>query len=237
MNWIKKNWMLLALVILVIILFGDRACKSSSYKKDIKNLDEEISVLEDNNKKLEDTVYEAVERAKRSAAIVAEKEASIREKDIIIVDLRKKREEVIEVVISLPPSELVEKTREILDCAEIELTPEGILFSVECARASLTMIAQFSLIKQELGETRFSLSESITALEMQKRETRDVYKIAWAQGKQILNYKEIIGKKDLQFSLCEKQRKRSWFSGLWKGFLIGVAVGVVVSASFKFVIK
>jgi len=227
MNWIKKNWIILALGILVIILFGDRACKSSSYKKDIRNLDEEISILEVDNKRLEGVVFEATEDAKIAEKKVAEKEASIAKRDLVIKKLRKKRVEVIEVVSKLPPSELVEKTKEILKCADIQLTEEGVLFSVECARISLTMIAQFSLIKEELNETRFSLSESLEATQFQKIATWNVYRVAWSQGIQIMNYREIIEKKDVQFSLCEKQRKSSWLDGLWKGFLIGVGVAVI----------
>ena len=229
MKWIKENWMILAFVILIATLFGDRACKNANYKAGIDALDEEISSLAADNSKLEDVAFEAVRGAQVAEKIVAEKEVIIAESQLEIKALRAKREGVVEIIMALPASTLVERTREILECAEVELTEHGVLFSVECSRLSLVMIEEFSLIKEELDETRFSLSESLGALQLQKMATWKVYKIAWAQGSQILNYQTMIKKQDIKFAMSEQRGKKSWFNGLFLGLAIGAGITVTIA--------
>ena len=227
MKWIKNNWIIIALAILVFILFGHKICNDRDYERNIAALDDDITELNVENVELENVVFEAVRNAKATEKIVAEKEVIISESKLLIKQLRKKRAAVVDVVMVLPESELVSRAREILDCAEVELTEYGILFSVECTRLSLVMIEQFSIIREELDESAFALSQSYEALQFQKMATWNVYRVAWAQGSQILNYQTIIKKKDIKFDLCEKQRKSSWLDGLWKGFLIGVSITIV----------
>jgi len=238
-EWLKKNWLkiIIAIAIFIGIIYLDRACRDASYKKDIKESNEKIKVLETDNLKKDVIIEDAVKMAEAAEARVEENLAVIAERDITIKDLREKREERVEVIMELPPSRLVEEAREILECAEIQLISKGVLFSVECARNAIAMISQFSLIKQELDETTFSLSEALEAVHFQKIATWNVYRIAWAQGSQIMNYKSIIEEKDFQFDLCEKQKSKNFWRGLKTGIIIGVVVGVVITATFKFVIK
>jgi hypothetical protein len=91
------------------------------------------------------------------------------------------------------------------------------------------MIREFSLIKEELKETQFSLSTSQEATYFQKRATWYFLGAAWSLGSQVLNYKVIIKKQDENFSLLKKQKKRSWIKGATKGFLIGVAFVIIIS--------
>ena len=94
------------------------------------------------------------------------------------------------------------------------------------------MAEEFSLVKEELDETRFALSESQEATQLQKMCTWHVYKIAWAQGSQIMNYQDIIKEKDYQFDLCQKKKKASFLQGLWRGFVIGVAITATIKLIF-----
>lgn len=91
------------------------------------------------------------------------------------------------------------------------------------------MISEFSLIKEELKETQFSLSASLEATQFQKMATWYFLGAAWSLGSQVLNYKVIIKKQDENFSLLKKQKKKSWLDGAWKGFLAGVAFVVILS--------
>ena len=232
MKFIKKNWLLLVLGLLVIVLLCERGCKKSTYKEDIKASDKKIESLEADNRELEDVVKTATENARVLEERVAEKEAAIAESEIVIKRLKKERIEVSIGVMELPPSELVEETREILGCAEIELREDGILYSIECAQKSLIIIKKFSLIKEELDETYFALSESQEATRRQKIATWSVYRIAWAQGSQIIGYRSIVKEKDYQFSLCQKKKKGAWWDGLWKGFVIGVIVTATAKLIF-----
>jgi len=138
---------------------------------------------------------------------------------------------------ALPPSGLVAETRKILGCEDILLNKEGILFSVECAREGLLKLKRFSLVEKKYDEAVFALSKSGKALAFQKRVSWKLFGALWKMGDQIINYKAMAKKQDIKFNLAEKQSKKRFLSGLWKGFVIGVVVGVVATAAFKFVIK
>jgi len=238
-KWLKKNWLkiIIAIAIFIGAIYLNRACSDAKYNKKIKDSNKKIEDLEADNSKKDVVIEDAMRMAKAAEAKVEDYLATIAERDITIKDLREKRKEKVEVIMELPPSDLVEEARDILECAEIQLTSEGILFSVKCARNAIAMISQFSLIKQELKEVNFSLSEALEAVHFQKIATWNVYRIAWAQGSQIMNYRSIIKEKDFQFNLCEKKKKQNFWRGLKTGIIIGVVVGVVVTATLKFVIK
>lgn len=232
MKFIKKHWLPLALVLFIIVLLGERSCRKSTYKEDIKESNERVTELEKINLEHEGEINKAIEDVRIYEEKVAKVEAKLKESEVIIEYLKKKRVTVVSMVMALPPSELVERSREILECAEIELTEEGILFSEDCTRRSLVIIEQFSLIKEELDETKFALSKSKEATQLQKIHTYTVYKIALGLTNQKVNYKKIIKEKDFQFDLCQKKKKGAWLDGLWKGFLIGVAVTATAKLIF-----
>lgn len=237
LNWLKKNWLRViswaALGGLAIFLLSYiRSCDEVAYKEDIAALDEEISGLKAKNIKLEDEAVEFVQGAKEYEKVVAEKEANIEASRQIILDLRKKREEVVAEVMELPPSQLVKRTREILDCAQVELTDDGILFSEDCARRSLAMIAQFSLIKKEINQTGFSLSEYGEALQFQKMVSWKLYGALWKLGDVVLNLKVIVKRTETKFMKSERQRKK----GFLKGVLIGIAIGGGITVTFVIIV-
>lgn len=234
---IKWKWIILAGVILIALYFLEDYCRDAGYEKKIGDLDKEISDLKKDNSKLEGEVVEYVKGAIADEVEVAKLEAEVEESKSRIEDLEKEEAEVEEIVMALPPSKLVEETREILGCADILLNQEGILFSVECAREGLLKLKRFSLVEKKYDEAIFALSKSEKALTFQKRVSWKLYGALWKMGDQVINYKAMAKKQDTKFNLAEKQNKKRFFSGLWKGFVIGVIAGVVITATFKFVIR
>ncbi len=232
---LKKNWLPLVLAILVVVFaWGVRTCGEAKYKKDIKELDEEIFGLKKDNVKLEDEAVDYVAEAEVYKKAVAKKEANIEKSRLIILELRKKRETIVAEVMELPPSRLVEEFREILDCVQVELEEDGILFSIGCSQKALAMIAQFSLIKEEIEQTGFSLSEYGGALQSQKMVSWNLYGALWKLGGVVLNLRIIVKKQDIKFAKSEKQKRKSWWNGLKIGLAIGggltITIGIIIPA-------
>jgi len=235
-KWLGKNWLKLIIVISIIVglVLLDRACQDDKNQEEIQEKDEEISDLQGQNDKLEDEIQEALTNGKAAQDLADKKVAELAQSATIIKELRKKRTEVVRIVMELPPTRLVEDLREALDCAKIELfyfypTDPKILFSLDCSRKALIMAGEFSLIKEELSQTQFSLSLSMEATQLQRKASWYFLGAAWNLGYQVLNYKIIVKKQDEKFSLLKKQKKRSWLDGAWKGFLAGVAVIVIIN--------
>lgn len=238
-KWLKKNWfkVFITLVFIIGLILLDRVCHDSGAQKKIDANNKEISDLKEKNEKLEDEMYEAVENAKAAEKVVSEKEAQIAKSALVIKELREKRIKVVEMMMDLPAPRLVDDLREILACAQIELKDNGVLFSLDCSRKVLTMISQFSLIKEELKETQFSLLTSQEATHFQKMATWYFLGAAWSLGSQVMNYKIIIKKQDENFSLLKKQKKKSFWTGLKIGFIAGVGITVTVIVVIPFVRK
>jgi hypothetical protein len=231
-KWLKKHWLHLALVVLIITLWSTKSCSEAAYKSDIKLLDDEIAEKVADNVKKDVIIEEAMRRAITAESVVAEKEANIEASGRRIRELEKKETKIVVVVAALPPSAMVEQVREIIECAAVELTDAGVLFSEECARVVLVEMKKFNSMKKRLAETEFSLSESLEATQFQKMATWNVYKIAWAQRIKILNFQDIVKAKDLKFDLCEKQRKK----GYWNGLKLGLAIGAGLTVTFALII-
>lgn len=236
-KWIKKNWLRLIIGAVIIgfffyVLSVIRSCDDQAAKEKIEALDEEISGLKQKNVKLEEEAVDYVKDAEIWKERVVEKEASIEASRLRILELQKKREAVVAEVADLPPSQLVERTREILDCAQVELRADGILFSLECSRKVLAMIAQFSLIKEEINQTGFSLSEYGEALHFQKMVSWNLFGALWKLGGVVLNLKVIVKKQDIKYETSEKRRRKSFL----KGVLIGITIGGGITVTFVIVI-
>lgn len=229
-KWLGKNWLKLIIVISIIagLILLDRACRDNESQVKIDANDKEIQDLKNENANLEDKMFIAVENAKAAEKIVAEKEVEIAKSALRIEELRKKRKKIARVVAELPAPRLVEDLREVLDCAKIDLKDDGVFFPMECSRTVLTMIREFSLVKEELKETQFSLSESLEATQFQKMATWYFLGATWSLGSQVLNYKVIIKKQDENFSLLKKQKKGAWLDGAWKGFVAGLVVAAII---------
>ena len=228
MYWhkLKKNWLPLALVVLILVLLGDKACNDAAYRRGIKDLDSKITEDVKKIRELDSEVQAGHRGAVAAAAVVLSLEKTIEESRLRDLALAAEEPRIIAEIEALPPSGLVFKLREDLECEEIELTETGILFPVECARAALVKLTRFGTVEARLKEAHFSLSQSLEATQFQKVATWNVYRIAWAQGTQILRYQNIIKLQDQKFEDCEKQRKKGFWSGLFKGVLIGAGITV-----------
>lgn len=234
-NWLKKNWILVSvggLIIIIIFAWGVRACDGARYKKNIKELDGKIVEKEKRIAALEADVLKGVKRVLKAEAVVAVKEENLEKSRLRILTLERKEAIIVEIVMALPPSRLVEEFWDIPDCQKVELTEKGILFPVKCAQAVLVKLERFDLVLAQLKETRFSLSESMGATEFQKQATAHVYGIAADLTKQIAEYKEIVKAKDLKFDLCEKQRKK----GFWRGLKTGLVIGGGITITFVIIL-
>lgn len=232
-KWIRKNWIIilgavLAVILIYLLISGIVKSLSESYKKDIKASDERIAELNKEIREKDTVIAEAIEAAREWETKVAEKEAIITRRDLRIRGLERKEEEIEKVVAELPPSEIVSRTVEILECAEIKLQDQGIIFSLVCAKKNLTILEGFTLVKEQRDLFRSSLTDSLEALQFQKMATFNVWRVSWAQRSQILNWQDKYKEKDSQFDLCQKSRKARWFNGLWKGVVIGVALTIAV---------
>lgn len=229
-KWLAKNWfkILIALVFIIGLILLDRACHDSAAQKKIDANNKEISDLKGKNEKLEIIALESTEKAKEWQKRAKEKEELIIVRDLEIKELKEEQKKVTAVVMELPASELVAGAREILDCAEIELQDNGILFSEFCARKALIDLREFSLVKRQVGLIEQSMIDCQDGWTFQKLATWNIYRTAWAQGMQILNYKTIVKNQDENFSLLKKQKKGAWLNGAWKGFLAGLIVAAVI---------
>ena len=227
-KWLGENWfkILIVLVFIIGIVLIDRACHDSAAQKKIDANNKEISDLKGKNEKLEDVAFESTEAAKKWEKKAKEKEDLIIARDLEIKELKEEQKKVAAAVMELPPSELVAETQEILDCAEIELTNNGILFSEFCARRALIDLREFSLVKMQIGLVEQSLIDCQDGWTFQKLATWNIYRTAWAMGSQILNYKTIVKKQDENFSLLKKKGKKSFWTGLKIGFVIGAGVTI-----------
>lgn len=230
-KWLGKNWLKLIIIIFIIIslIVLDRACQNDENQEKIDEKDKKITELEKKNTGLENDVFSATKTAVKWEKKAKEKEDLLLARQSEIDQLKADLKKVPAIIAELPPPRLVEDMRKILDCAEIELKDNGILFSKKAARIALTELTKFSLVKREVGLIEESQFDCQDALTFQKLATWNVYRIAWSQGSQILNYKTITKEKDQQFSLLKKQKKRSWLDGLWKGFLAGFGAAIAIS--------
>lgn len=220
MKWIKENWLLLIFLLVVGIFAVDRLSKDSSLGKYLRKSDERIQELDKDNREKDKTILESAKMAVRAEAKVAEKEK-------IIEELMKKEEKVEEEVQALPSIEVVLMTAEILGCPDgVWIQGEEVVFTLECAKKSLTMLKRLPIVEQERDE-------ALGALQFQKMATFNVWRLSWAQSWQISNWKGKYEEKDKQFNRVKKERRKSWFDGLWKGFVAGVIITVTLKLLLK----
>ena len=228
LKFVLKNWIPIAFAVLVVVLFADKSCDEAAFRKDIAVLDEDVTELEKKNVKLEDEGYKYIKDAEANEKVVADLKVVIAESKSKIEELEREEVEVETIVAALPVALLIKDTKMILECAEIELTNDGILFSIECTRSNLAKLKAFSLIRRQLDETAFALSTAEEALHFSERRSWNLYGALWKMGDQIINYRAIGKIKDQKYDRSEKQRKKSWFNGLFIGFAIGAGITVTI---------
>jgi|GEM_PF-3765432 len=220
MKFLRDNWLLIILLFFIGIFVFDRLSKDSDFRKDIRESDKRIQELDKDNAKKDKVILETAKMAVKAEAKVAEKEE-------IIEELMQEEEKVEEEVQVLPSIEVVLLTAEILGCPDgVWIQNEEVVFTLECAKKNLMMLKRLPFVEDQRDE-------ALGALQFQKMATFNVWRLSWAQSWQISNWKEKYKEKDEQFSLATKERKKSWFDGLWKGFVAGVIITVTLKVLLK----
>lgn len=236
MKWFKENLLkilILTFIVLVIVFVADHFFKDSTLKKDLRESDDRIRVLDKDNAEKEKVKLESMATAKKLEALVEEKEKTIAARDVRIQELQEKEAAVPEEVEALEPPSVVLRTIEHLGLDEVRLEGEEIVFSLAAGKRNLIFLDQGTYIRLQNFELSANLADSQAALHLQKMATWHLYRVAWAQFWQILNWKGKYKEKDGQFNDAMTDRKKRWLDGLWKGFVAGVIVTVILKILLK----
>ncbi len=228
LKFLLKNWIPVSFAVLIFVILTDKSCDESAFRKDIAVLDTEIVDLRTKNVKLEDEAFEYIEGAKFDKEIVEGLKAEISASKTRIKELEKEEAEVDIIVAELPVIRLVEDTRLVLDCAEVELTEDGILFSVECTRSNLAKLKKFSLVEGKYKDALLALSTAEEALHFSERRSLKLFGALWKYGSIVINYKRMDKIQDKKYERSEKQRKRSYFKGVVLGITIGAGITITI---------
>lgn len=228
LKWLKENLLIVLLLFVVFIFVLDDCSDDSGYKKDIKASDKKIQGLMDDNKEKDKVITDAIKMAEKAEAVVAKKEKMIAARDVQIKELQKKEAEIPAIVEAMEPPSVVLRTIELLDCAEIELKDDQVIFTLACAKKNLIFLDQTDAIRGQRDMLSDSLIDCQEALTFQKIATFNVYRIAWALSWKVSNWKEAYNEKDKQFQQADKERKRARRKDLVKGVIVGAVLTVII---------
>lgn len=236
MKWLKENLLkilILTFIVVVAIFVADRFFKDSGFRKDIRESDKRIQKLDKENAKERRTAKESIEAAKKLEGIVEKKERIIKARNQRIYALMKKEEKVPAEVEALEAPDVVRRTIEYLGLDEVKLEGDRVVFTLAAAKRNLILQDQGQLIRMQRDELIVNLAESQGALQIQKVASFNLWRATLAQQWQISNWREKYEEKDGQFNRAKKEKKKSWFDGLWKGFV----AGVIVTFTLKLLLK
>jgi hypothetical protein len=232
MKWFKENLLkilILTFIVLVVVFVLDRFFKDSTLKEDLRESDDRIAELDKDNAEKEKIVEDSMAIVKKLEKRVAEKESMIALRDIEISRLHKEEAAVPEEVEALEAPSVVLRTIKHLGLDEVRLEGEEVVFTLAAGKRNLVLLDQAVIVRQREIKLSESLADSQGALHLQKVATWHLYRVAWAQFWQILNWKGKYKEKDGQFDKAMKDRKKRWLDGLWKGFVVGVIVTVILT--------
>ncbi len=228
-EWIKKNWPLLGLGLLLIIYLGtsiDSCVSDRNYRKEIKALNNDNAVL-----KMANDFKDRENKDLRKSIIVTEEEIvgirkNLREKEGRIRYLVGKNTEWRDKVKNMPASIIVIETRQALQTEEVWEREDGVLFSLSAARTNLNVLGQFSLLEEE----RKTLTEAYELSRIENAKLRQIIKfertISANLTEQRANDQLIIGNWRDKFDLSEDQRKRARGKGRKEGGILGFIIGL-----------
>lgn len=232
MKWIKENWMTCILIFIVIwlVIFALKSCGlSKADKAAIKESSAEIADLKAQNEEKDKEISRALEMVKKADKIVRLKEEELQKSERRIKDLMAEEREVIIGLTELPPSEVVQKTIEILKVAteEVTLTDQGILFTEDAGRKNLEALitGEFSFAAKQRDEFSLALSECKEALQFEKIANVNLTSAALSQAEKIQNLNLMLGEKDKQIRIYKKKRMLGNFA---KGAVFGIIVTITV---------
>jgi len=233
MNWIKRNWLPLMgmFMALVMVIVGINSIVGVlNYKSQIRKLDKSIMEKENDIRKSRGNV-KALRRtiAARDDAI-AERNNKLREKDAEIGVIREERDSWKDKVEEMAPSEVVVETRKVLNCANIFERPDGVLFTLACARINLRALrtGEFSLAMPDIQK----LEEKVA---LQDASMLDLnMKIVGLEGIIVEKDSQIAGEQGIsgdwkdKFDLSEGRRKKARAKGRKEGAVVATIVIIAV---------
>jgi len=232
-EWIKKNRIPIIGVVAVlafVIMGTDAIVGVLGYRSQIRKLDKSIMEKENDIRKSRGNV-DGLRRtiATRDDAI-AKRDKKLREKDAEIGAIREERDSWKDKVEEMAPSEVVVETRRVLNCANIFERPDGVLFTLDCARINLRALrtGEFSLAMPDIKK----LEEKVT---LQDANMLDLNKkIVGLEGIIVEKDSQIVGERGIskdweeKFDLSEKRGKKARAKGRKEGAVVATIVIIVV---------
>lgn len=238
-NWIKRNWLIVLVGIIVLVLFYgaiDGLISDIGNKKQIRASDKKIASLKRDIKASDTKADAAIDRAR-----VAEEQARIEraEKEkhkARAAKIEEEKKELRDKIAALPPTQIVIHTIKILHVGpeEITLRPQGVLFTLVAARKNLEFLKTFTLVKKQYSEIQISLAKSeASEVKLLKANAEKNIAIAEKDG-QLKNWMGAEVEWNNKFNNSENRRKEARAKGRKEGSVVG---GIIVAVIWFFLGK
>lgn len=232
-NWIKKNWIPITgvFIVLVFAIVGtDAILGVLSYRSQIRKLDKSIAEKEKDIRESEAEVEDLWQTIAERDDAIAERDKNLREKDAEIRTVREERDSWKGKVKKMTPSEIVIETRGILNCANIFERPDGVLFTLACARINLRALrtGEFSLAMPDIRKLEEKVALQNTNIFDLKGEVGDLKGIILEKDSIIADERGISDDWKDKFDLSEKRGKKARAKGRKEGSVFGAIIGGII---------
>jgi len=233
MEWIKKNWKLLTgmFIALVMVIVGINSIVGVlDYKSQIRKLDKSIMEKESDIRKSAGNVKVLRRTIAARDDAIAERDNKLREKDMEIGAIRKERDSWKGKVKEMTPSEIVIETRGILNCANIFERPDGVMFTLACARINLRALktGEFSLAIPDIQKLEEKVALQDANMLDLKMDIVDLEGIIVEKDSIIAGERDISGDWKSKFDLSEGRRKKARAKGRKEGAVVATIVIIAV---------
>lgn len=231
--WIKKNWIPIIGVVAVlafVIMGTDAIVGVLGYRSQIRKLDKSIAEKEKDIKKSEGKVEDLWQGIADRDGIIAERDKKLREKDVEIKAVRDERDAWKDKVEEMAPSEVVTETRKVLNCANIFERPDGVLFTLDCARINLRALrtGEFSLAMPDIKKLKDKVALQDANMLDLKLDIVDLKGIIVEKDEQIAGERGISKDWKEKFDLSEKKGKKARAKGRKEGSVVGGIIGGLI---------
>lgn len=229
--WLRKNWpTLIGIVVAMILVFGvvESCVNEINYKSQIRKLNQSIAEKEKRVKESETREDKLKEDNLKKDDEIAEKNDLLREKDTEISVIRGERDEWRGKVENMPPTQIVIETRVQLACDEVYERPDGVLFSLACARTNLQILGDFSLTTDECEKLNEKVKEMAAKDLLKDAKIENLEKMYSERGVQLTNERAAKEGWKGKFDLSEGRRKKARKKGRKEGAIIGGILGGLI---------
>ena len=231
-NWLKKNWLLIGLVLLLALYLamGIDGCVSKfNYNKQIRQLNKSIAEKEKSIKGREAVIGELRKGISERDESIAKRDGLIWEKDTEIASIRKEKDAWKSKVEEMTPSEVVVNTRKVLNCANIFERPDGVLFTLACAKVNLRALrsGEFSFANEEVKKLNEKVTDMTAKDLMKDTQILDLEKINLEKDGIIADERGAKEDWKNKFTLCEGEKKKARKKGRKEGSVVGFIIGLV----------